>query len=79
MPQIHSPQERIQCLTEATFRVPDERGWSPIEQPIASEEPDLRHALQCKLDLTFTKSVLEAQGFATIISDDPGRFVCNWV
>ncbi|CAN1320868.1 Pyrrolidone-carboxylate peptidase [Linum perenne] len=52
-----------QAVNEATFRCPDELGWQPNTG--------------CSVDemLRFLKK----KGFDVMISDDAGRFVCNYV
>ncbi|KAH9613952.1 hypothetical protein KSS87_004878 [Heliosperma pusillum] len=52
-----------QAYNEATFRCPDEFGWQP--------------QTGCNVEAIF--SSLKKKGFNLMISDDPGRFVCNYV
>ncbi|GFR44415.1 hypothetical protein Agub_g5648, partial [Astrephomene gubernaculifera] len=61
----------------ATFRVPDERGWQPQQQEL---DPGL--GLGCcvgsNLPLMTLKERLAAAGHPVVVSEDAGRFVCNW-
>lgn len=63
---------------EATFRVPDERGWEPCEECI---DGALKKGWKLSTALP-TKSLcarLRKLGFNVGVSHDPGRFVCNWL
>lgn len=62
---------------EATFRCPDERQWSPNQQEIIAGGPK---SLSSPLPAAKLAETLSALGqFPTALSDDPGRFVCNWL
>lgn len=68
------------AYNEATFRVPDQRGFAPIQQRIA----DCGDALHTDLDLKRLQERLcnRCTGWRASclgISSDPGRFVCNWL
>jgi pyrrolidone-carboxylate peptidase/L-amino acid N-acyltransferase YncA len=68
------------AYNEATFSVPDERGFAPQEQRIA----DCDDALHTNLDLNRLQQRLceRCEGWRASclgISTDPGRFVCNWL
>jgi len=69
-----------QCAwNEATFRCTDERGYAPIEKPIHPDITDLSHRYITKLPVEEIKKKLRAQGFAVELSEDPGRFLCNYI
>jgi pyrrolidone-carboxylate peptidase len=67
---------RFSHPTEATFRVPDERGWQPMHQKIDASSGEAY--LKTSLPLVHLRDCLSAK-HALTISDDPGRFVCNWI
>ncbi|KAK3415981.1 hypothetical protein EUGRSUZ_H01307 [Eucalyptus grandis] len=52
-----------QAVNEATFRCPDEMGWKP----------------QTSLPIQEIAKALSKKGFDVMVSDDAGRFVCNYV
>ncbi|PRP80705.1 hypothetical protein PROFUN_11578 [Planoprotostelium fungivorum] len=67
---------------EATFRAPDQRGWSPNKQALLpkiypSINQNLTTSLSPKLDDMIAQ--LKQEGHAVEISEDPGRFLCNFV
>jgi len=62
---------------EATFRCPDERGWAPLYQCINPNYP-LNSCLNTPLPLEEIKKNLQNRGIVCELSDDPGRFVCNY-
>ncbi|OQS00014.1 peptidase C15, pyroglutamyl peptidase I [Thraustotheca clavata] len=57
----------------ADFRIPDERGWEPDNEPIVLDGPD---NIMTTLPL---ESFVEKLGVNTKISTDPGRYICNYV
>lgn len=68
------------AYNEATFRVPDERGFCPHKQRIA----ECSHTLHTNLDLRelrerLCKNSIGWRSSCLDISTDPGRFVCNWL
>lgn len=62
----------------ADFRVCDERQWQPCCQPIHASITDISHSLKTSLPLTSLQKQL-SNSFKVEISDDPGRFVCNFI
>jgi len=63
---------------DATFRVPDERGWQPQNQCIISDT-SFGQSLACPLPLQSIAETLQNSGYTVELSTDPGRFVCNWI
>ena len=68
------------AYNEATFRIPDQRGYQPKEQAIVKSDP-VGLSYQTSLDLeSLQKQMLtDFPTISTVISIDPGRFVCNYV
>ncbi|KAL9246489.1 hypothetical protein vseg_020018 [Gypsophila vaccaria] len=68
-----------QAYNEATFRCPDELGWQPQGEAIVADDGDISKTRQteCKAEAIFR--FLKKRGFDLMISDDAGRFVCNYV
>jgi len=68
--------ERV-AYNEANFKCADEREWQPTDQSII-----LDSAVSClgtTLDVDVLEENLSDKGFKVRVSDDPGRFVCNWI
>ena len=65
------------AVNDADFRVPDEQGEQPQKQQIESAEPwgCRRH---CALPLHAISATLTASGLPVMLSNDAGRFLCNW-
>jgi PTH2 family peptidyl-tRNA hydrolase len=62
----------------ADFRVPDERGVQAAKAPIDPDEPlGTRH--NTTLPVPALAERLADAGLPTVASQDPGRFICNWV
>jgi len=61
------------------FRVPDENGNQPINCNITASDTNIDTSLRTALPLASMKQELDALGHETFISDDPGRFLCNYV
>jgi len=68
-----------QAVNEATFRCPDELGWQPQQLPIVSEDGETSLARKTSCCTEKILKFLEKGGFDVMISDDAGRFVCNYV
>lgn len=68
------------AYNEATFRIPDQKGYQPKEQAIVESDP-VGLSYQTSLDLeSLQKQMrLDFPTISTAISIDPGRFVCNYV
>lgn len=60
------------------FRCADECGFQPESTPIVPERP-LEETLTSALPLQDLCAQLAATGFNCNVSDDPGRFLCNYV
>lgn len=69
------------AYNEATFRIPDQRGYAP-QKEVVCDDLKLCECLETKLDLNMLKKKMTQGGDAisddVIISNDPGRFVCNY-
>ncbi|XP_059448471.1 uncharacterized protein LOC132179725 [Corylus avellana] len=68
-----------QAVNEATFRCPDELGWQPQQLPIVSEDGETSRARETSCCTAEILKYLKKGGFDVTISDDAGRFVCNYV
>jgi len=64
---------------EAHFGAPDERGWQPSHQEIIPDYQSTSHCLGTTLPVDTLRDRLQAKKFQVATSDDPGRFVCNWL
>jgi len=69
-----------QCAyNDATFRVPDNNGYQPQQMCILGNSSTFGQCLRTTLDLNEICTELQQQGqSACCISQDPGRFVCNY-
>ena len=73
-----------QCAyNDATFRVPDERGFKPNRQCILESgnenaSHELGKCFNTTLDVQSLCQELEKGNEAVVVSKDPGRFVCNY-
>lgn len=67
------------AVNEATFRCPDEMGWQPQRLPIISEDGELSHFRETAFPVPELVDSLVKKGFNVALSDDAGRFVCNYV
>lgn len=63
---------------EADFRIPDERGWKPVKESIIKELP-FQTPLETNLPVEMINHSLTNIGHNVVVSNDPGRFVCNYV
>ncbi|KAI4368233.1 hypothetical protein MLD38_016812 [Melastoma candidum] len=68
-----------QAVNEATFRCPDEMGWKPQKEPIIKADGEITHIRETSLPVNKICEALSEKGFDVMISDDAGRFVCNYV
>jgi len=66
------------AYNEANFRIPDQNGFQPSKQPIESSLP-LSHRYTTDLNMKQLKDLLVAKGFKVSLSNDAGRFVCNYI
>eukprot|EP01119_Soliformovum_irregulare_P011760 TRINITY_DN2981_c0_g1_i1.p1 TRINITY_DN2981_c0_g1~~TRINITY_DN2981_c0_g1_i1.p1 ORF type:complete len:267 (-),score=34.75 TRINITY_DN2981_c0_g1_i1:884-1684(-) len=62
---------------EANFRCNDERGWTPASQPI-SRTTDVDH-FKSSINVPFLVESLRSKSHTVKASQDPGRFICNWI
>ena len=60
------------------FRCPDESGYTPQKTPIIADE-GLDAPLSSILPLDDIANELAEEGFNCTVSEDPGRFLCNYV
>ncbi|XP_030961035.1 uncharacterized protein LOC115982547 [Quercus lobata] len=68
-----------QAVNEATFRCPDELGWQPQQVRIVSEDGGTTRARETSCCIEEILKLLKKKDFDVTISDDAGRFVCNYV
>ncbi|XP_021809759.1 uncharacterized protein LOC110753219 [Prunus avium] len=68
-----------QAINEATFRCPDEFGWQPQQLPIITEDGGTSRARETSCSMEAIHKILKKKGYDVAISDDAGRFVCNYV
>jgi pyroglutamyl-peptidase len=68
-----------QAINEATFRCPDELGWQPQQQPIVLEDGGTSRGRETCISIETILKLLKNKDYAVTISDDAGRFVCNYV
>ena len=70
------------AYNDATFRIPDQRGFQPHAEPIVADPGHVvGRCYETSLDLDDLRERMEREvpGVETSISTDPGRFVCNYV
>ncbi|CAN0897296.1 Pyrrolidone-carboxylate peptidase [Linum grandiflorum] len=68
-----------QAVNEATFRCPDEMGWKPQKLPIVPSDGEISQVRETALPVGEITKALAKKGYQVMISDDAGRFVCNYV
>ncbi|KAK9277356.1 hypothetical protein L1049_006898 [Liquidambar formosana] len=68
-----------QAVNEATFRCPDELGWQPQQLPIVTEDGGTSRTRETSCSIEAILKSLQKKGYDVTISDDAGRFVCNYV
>ncbi len=68
------------AYNEATFRIPDVKGYQPKEEAIVTSD-SVGQSYPTSLDLNALQKQMENDfpNISTVISIDPGRFVCNYV
>lgn len=69
-----------QAANDATFRVPDQRGWQPSRQLI-DDSPGCTLSTQLRTDLDLVQLAAQLAGqqrHNVAVSRDAGRFVCNY-
>ncbi|XP_021649117.2 uncharacterized protein LOC110641629 isoform X2 [Hevea brasiliensis] len=70
--------ERL-AANEATFLCPDELGWQPLQHPIVPEDGEISCTRETCCSIEEVLRFLKKKGYEVTISDDAGRFVCNYV
>ncbi|KAL3337202.1 hypothetical protein AABB24_029715 [Solanum stoloniferum] len=70
--------ERL-AVNEATFRCADELGWQPQRVPIVPEDGGINQIRKTSCPTESILEFLKNKGFDVTMSDDAGRFVCNYV
>nr|AXQ06493.1 pyrrolidone-carboxylate peptidase [Vriesea carinata] len=68
-----------QAVNEATFRCPDELGWKPQKVPIVPSDGGITQIRETSLPVNEITKSLAKMGYDVVLSDDAGRFVCNYV
>ncbi|XP_010552652.1 PREDICTED: uncharacterized protein LOC104822972 [Tarenaya hassleriana] len=68
-----------QAVNEAHFRCPDELGWQPQRVPIVSEDGGTSKIKETSCSTEVILKNLKNRGYDIVLSDDAGRFVCNYV
>ncbi|KAK7361813.1 hypothetical protein VNO77_03897 [Canavalia gladiata] len=68
-----------QAVNEATFRCPDELGWQPQQVPIVGEDGGISRTREVSLPVDAILKSLKKGAYDVMVSDDAGRFVCNYV
>ena len=61
-----------------TFRVPDNLGDQPIDQCITNNL-NFNEKLETEFNLDLLFNQLQSERFNCCISDDPGRYLCNYI
>eukprot|EP00740_Mantoniella_antarctica_P022941 CAMPEP_0198689450 /NCGR_PEP_ID=MMETSP1468-20131203/141150_1 /TAXON_ID=1461545 /ORGANISM="Mantoniella sp, Strain CCMP1436" /LENGTH=211 /DNA_ID=CAMNT_0044440485 /DNA_START=67 /DNA_END=699 /DNA_ORIENTATION=- len=64
---------------EADFRIPDVAGRQMRKETICTEDGGLEHCLTTLLPLDIIAARMEELGHSCTISDDAGRFLCNYI
>lgn len=64
-------------INEANFSVPDEGNWQPRKQKII-EANELTHQYNTTIPIDILIQKLKKKKFKPAISDDAGRFICNY-
>eukprot|EP00743_Colponemidia_sp_Colp-15_P006467 GILK01006962.1.p1 GENE.GILK01006962.1~~GILK01006962.1.p1 ORF type:complete len:225 (+),score=24.40 GILK01006962.1:41-676(+) len=68
-----------QAFNEANFRVPDQRDFKPLCQPIVAEHGAVDCILTTQIDVESLCEKLCDCGFKCVVSTDAGRYVCNYL
>lgn len=68
-----------QAFNEATFCCPDEFGWQPLQEPIVPDDGVTTKSRQTQCSAESICSLLKKRGFDVTLSENAGRFVCNYV
>ncbi len=65
-------------LLDASFRIPDQRGWQAWKEKI-DQNFEFDEKLECEFDLEKIGNKLVESGYKVLVSQDPGRYICNWI
>ncbi|XP_061366259.1 uncharacterized protein LOC133309493 [Gastrolobium bilobum] len=68
-----------QAANEANFRCPDEMGWKPQKVPIVPSDGGISRTRETSFPVVEITQALAKKGYDVMMSDDAGRFVCNYV
>ncbi|KAK4399717.1 Pyrrolidone-carboxylate peptidase [Sesamum angolense] len=68
-----------QAVNEATFCSPDELGWQPQQLPIILGDGGISQTRTTYCSIEAILEILKRKGYDANISNDAGRFVCNFV
>ena len=77
-PSLNSFALESCAYNNKTFRTPDQEGYQPGNECISFDQ-DFDDKTSTHLPLNEIADALSTQGFPVTISDDPGRFLCNYV
>ena len=67
------------AYNDASFRVPDERGYQPNHECVLSAGDGCHgDRLSTTLNVPVLVKKMESRGYPSKLSGDPGRFVCNY-
>jgi pyroglutamyl-peptidase len=67
------------AYNEATFRYPDASGRQPRNVPVRPEDGGVDRCLRTTLPVNAVVRALRGKGHDCAVSDDAGRFLCNWI
>ena len=67
------------AYNEATFRYPDASGRQPENVPIRPEDGGVDRCLRTTLPVETVVRALRDKGHDCAVSDDAGRYLCNWI
>ena len=67
------------AYNEATFRYPDASGRQPRCVPVRPEDGGVDRCLRTTLPVDAVVRALRGKGHDCAVSDDAGRFLCNWI
>uniref|UniRef100_A0A5B7BPD5 Putative pyroglutamyl-peptidase 1-like protein n=1 Tax=Davidia involucrata TaxID=16924 RepID=A0A5B7BPD5_DAVIN len=68
-----------QAVNEATFCCPDELGWQPQQLPIVLGDGGISRTRETSCSIEAILQCLKKKGYDVTVSDDAGRYVCNYV
>ena len=66
------------AYNDASFRVPDERGYQPENECVSADGCAYGDILSTNLKVPLLVKKMKTRGYPTKLSGDPGRFVCNY-